>query len=85
MPPYSGNSYHERVFNMELPIGMKAIINCIDLDHLGEEWLGRESDRACIEETKTPFSLSRMDTKGECIQDLGFNLPTDNRLHQTQL
>jgi len=52
---------------------MKAIINCIDLDHFGEEWGGREFDRACIEEIETPFGPSRIDTKGEYMHDLGFN------------
>ena len=52
---------------------MKAAINCIDLDHFGEEWLGREFDRACIEEIKIPFGPSGIGTKGECIHDLGFN------------
>lgn len=52
LPPYPGNRYRERVLNMELSTGMKAIINCIDLKYLGEEWLGREFDRACVNEMK---------------------------------
>lgn len=44
---------------------MKAIINCIDLDHFGEEWLGREFDGACVEEMKTLFGPSGIDAKGE--------------------
>jgi len=51
-PPYPGNRYRERVLNMELSTGMKAIINCVDLKYFGEEWLGREFDRACVQEMK---------------------------------
>jgi diphthine-ammonia ligase len=52
LPSYPGNRYRERVLNMELSTGMKAIINCIDLKYFGEEWLGREFDRACVQEMK---------------------------------
>lgn len=52
MPPYPGNRYRERVLNMELSTGMRAIINCIDLKYFGEEWLGREFDRACVQDMK---------------------------------
>jgi diphthamide synthase (EF-2-diphthine--ammonia ligase) len=31
---------------------MRAIINCIDLKYFGEEWLGREFDKACVQEMK---------------------------------
>ena len=51
-PPYPGNRYRERVLDMELSTGMKAIINCIDLKFLGEEWLGREFNRSCVQEMK---------------------------------
>lgn len=52
MPPYPGNRYRERILNMELATGMRAIINCIDLKYFGEEWLGREFNRACVEDMK---------------------------------
>jgi len=52
-PPYPKNRYRERVLNMELSTGMRAIINCIDLKYFGEEWLGREFDRACVQEMKS--------------------------------
>ena len=52
MPPYPGNRYRERVLNMELSTGMRAIINCIDLKYFSEEWLGREFDRTCVQEMK---------------------------------
>jgi uncharacterized protein (TIGR00290 family) len=53
LPSYPGNRYRERILNMELSTGMKAIINCIDLNYFSEEWLGREFDRACVQEMKT--------------------------------
>jgi len=37
---------------MELSLGMRPILNCIDLKYFGEEWLGREFDRACVEDMK---------------------------------
>ena len=52
LPPYSGNRYRERILNMELSTGMKAIINCVDQKYLGEEWVGRIFDRACVQEMK---------------------------------
>ncbi len=52
MPPYPGNRYRKRVLNMELSTGMRAIINCIDLKYFGEEWLGREFDRSCVQDMK---------------------------------
>jgi diphthine-ammonia ligase len=50
--PYPGIRYRERVLDMELSTGMKAIINCIDQNYFGEEWLGREFNRACVQEMK---------------------------------
>jgi len=47
-----GNPYRKRVLNMELSLGMRPILNCIDLKYFGEEWLGREFDRACVEDMK---------------------------------
>ena len=51
-PPYPRNSYRERVLNMEFSTGMRAIINCVNLKYLGEEWVGREFDRSCVQEMK---------------------------------
>jgi diphthamide synthase (EF-2-diphthine--ammonia ligase) len=31
---------------------MKVILSCIDLKYFGEEWLGRQFDRACVEDMK---------------------------------
>ena len=51
-PPYPENRYRERVLNIEISTGMRTIINCIDLKYFGEEWLGHEFDRACVQEMK---------------------------------
>ena len=50
---YPGIRYRERVLEMELSTGMKAIINCIDQKYFGEEWLGREFNKASVEEMKS--------------------------------
>ena len=47
-----GSPYRKRVLNMELSLGMKPILSCIDLKYFGEEWLGREFDRDCVEDMK---------------------------------
>jgi len=47
-----GDRYRKRVLNIELSIGMKPIISCIDLNYLGKEWLGREFDRTCVDDMK---------------------------------
>ena len=47
-----GNPYRKRVLDMELSLGMKPILSCIDLQYFGEEWLGRVFDRACVEDMK---------------------------------
>jgi diphthine-ammonia ligase len=47
-----GDWHRERVLDIELSLGMKPIISCIDLNHLGREWLGREFDSKCVEDMK---------------------------------
>ena len=66
-PPYPGNKYRERVLNLEISTGMKAIINCVDLKYLDEKWLGREFDTECIQEMKTLIDPSGkgLDATGE--------------------
>ena len=51
-PPYPKNRYRERVLNMEISTGMKAVINCVDQKYFGEEWLGREFNAACVQDMK---------------------------------
>lgn len=52
LPAYPESRYRERILNMELSTGMRAIINCIDLNYFSENWLGREFDRACVQEMR---------------------------------
>jgi diphthine-ammonia ligase len=47
-----GDRTRKRVLGIELSVGMKPIISCIDLNYLGEEWFGREFDRKCVEDMK---------------------------------
>jgi uncharacterized protein (TIGR00290 family) len=47
-----GDRYRKRVLEMELSVGMKPILSCIDLNYMGEEWFGREFDRQCVEDMK---------------------------------
>jgi diphthine-ammonia ligase len=47
-----GDRHRKRVLNIELAIGMKPIISCIDLNYLAKEWLGRAFDRTCVEDMK---------------------------------
>ena len=47
-----GNRYRKRILDIELSVGMKPIISCVDLNYLGEEWFGREFDRKCVEDMK---------------------------------
>jgi uncharacterized protein (TIGR00290 family) len=47
-----GDRYRKRVIDIELSVGFKALITCVDLNYLGEEWLGREFDRKCVDDLK---------------------------------
>ena len=47
----SGDTYD--ILNEEISAGLKPVMNCINTDYLGEEWLGRELNRASIQELKT--------------------------------
>lgn len=46
----SKDTYH--VLKEEISAGIKPIMNCINLDHLSEEWLGRELNETSIQELK---------------------------------
>ncbi len=52
LPSYPKNRYRERILNIELATGMKAIINCVDLKYFSEEWLGREFNAECVQDMK---------------------------------
>ena len=65
--PYPEIRYRERVLDIELSTGMKAIINCIDQKYFSEDWLGREFNRATVEEMKSkvgPLGIG-IDATGE--------------------
>ena len=47
----SGDTYD--VLDEEISTGIRPIMTCVNLDHFGEEWLGRELDRTSIKELKT--------------------------------
>jgi len=46
----SGDTYD--VLDEEILTGLRPIMTCVNLDYFGEEWLGRELDRACIKDLK---------------------------------
>ena len=47
-----GDRYRKRVLEIELSVGMKPILSCIDMNYMGEEWFGREFNRKCVEDMK---------------------------------
>jgi uncharacterized protein (TIGR00290 family) len=47
-----GDRYRKRVLDIELSVGMKPIISCVDLNYLGAEWFGREFNKECVEDMK---------------------------------
>jgi len=59
----SKNTYD--VLKEEMSAGIKPIINCINLDHFGEEWLGRVLDAASIENLKALADKQGIDVCGE--------------------
>jgi diphthine-ammonia ligase len=59
----SKDTYH--VLNEEIVAGIKPIMNCINLDHLGEEWLGRVLDKDSIKELKAVADKQGIDVCSE--------------------
>ncbi len=45
-----GDRHRRRVIDIELSVGFKALISCVDLNYLGDEWLGREFNKKCVED-----------------------------------
>jgi uncharacterized protein (TIGR00290 family) len=45
-----GDRHRKRIIDIELSVGFKALISCVDLNYLGKEWLGREFNRKCVED-----------------------------------
>jgi diphthine-ammonia ligase len=59
----SKDTYH--VLNEEIATGIRPIMNCINLDHLGEEWLGRVLDKDSIKELKALADKQGIDVCSE--------------------
>jgi diphthine-ammonia ligase len=53
------------ILSEEIATGIRPIMNCINLDHLGEEWLGRELDSASIKELKALAGKQEIDVCSE--------------------
>jgi uncharacterized protein (TIGR00290 family) len=53
------------VLKEEIGIGIKPIMNCINLDFIGEEWLGRVLDGASIKDLKALADRQGIDVCGE--------------------
>jgi len=59
----SKNTYD--VLKDEVSAGIKPIMNCINLDYIGEEWLGRVLDGASIKDLKALADRQEIDVCGE--------------------
>ena len=59
----SKDTYH--VLEEEVKAGIKPIMNCINVDYLGEEWLGRELNKASIKELKALADKQEIDVCSE--------------------
>jgi len=53
------------VLNEEIAAGLRPIMNCINLDHFGEEWLGRVLDKDSIKELKALADKQGIDVCSE--------------------
>ncbi len=53
------------VLKEEISAGIKPIMNCINLDYIGEEWLGRVLDGASIKDLKALADRQGIDVCGE--------------------
>ena len=59
------------VLKEEISAGIKPIVNCINLDYFGEEWLGRVLDGASIKDLKALADRHGIDVCGE--DEIGFH------------
>ena len=59
----SKDTYH--VLEEEVVAGIKPIMNCINVDYLGEEWLGRELNEDSIKELKALADKQEIDVCSE--------------------
>jgi diphthamide synthase (EF-2-diphthine--ammonia ligase) len=53
------------ILKEEIAAGIRPIMNCINLDHFGEEWLGRELDGASIKDLKALADRQGIDVCSE--------------------
>lgn len=53
------------ILNEEISAGIKPIMNCINLDFIDKEWLGRELDSASIKDLKAVTDRQRIDVCSE--------------------
>ena len=61
------NSFKDtyNVLKEEISVGIKPIVNCINLNHFGEEWLGRVLDDSSIKDLKALADRQGIDVCGE--------------------
>ncbi len=65
MPNENPSKETYRVLEEEVAAGIKPIMNCINTDHLGEEWLGRELNETSIKELKALADKQEIDVCSE--------------------
>ena len=65
MPNENPSKDTYRVLKEEISVGIKPIMNCINIDFLGEEWLGRVLDEASIKELKALADRQEIDVCSE--------------------
>lgn len=54
-----------RILDEEISAGIKPVFSSVNLDYFGEEWLGRQLDRACIKDLEALVDKHGIDVCGE--------------------
>ena len=65
MPNENPSKDTYNVLNEEIAAGIRAVMNCINLDHFGEDWLGRVLDKDSIKELKALADKQGIDVCSE--------------------
>ncbi len=65
MPNENPSKDTYQVLKEEVDAGIKPIMNCINVDYLGEEWLGRELNKDSIKELKSLADKQEIDVCSE--------------------
>jgi diphthine-ammonia ligase len=65
MPNENPSKDTYNVLNEEIVAGIRAVMNCINLDHFGEDWLGRVLDKDSIKELKVLADKQGIDVCSE--------------------